>query len=416
MRDLCAGALIRTRRLERNFSQEGLCRGICAASYLSKIEKGTVAPSEEIVQKLFAALDLTYTTDEAVLAPLRKAMDDCFTLSWEEGDFSALRAQIAASRDLLLCSPLHLQCLLFDALCACQDGDFAGARGVLSRLQSHLSQLDFPSLVRYHLLCGLSATDHARALESFGRAHALAPGAVTAYHQCYIHFQEGRYQEALRFARQAYDRAAQDGSVFILKNAAFLEGVCYSNLYEYPLMRAAFDRTRALSQDDPAMLRSIDYNLGASYVSIGDAAQALPYLRRALDGDADPSSRFFTLHKLALAYQLLSDREEGLCAVAQAQAILDAPGDLPPVYRDMLHLIALRFEENYTRSDEYLALARRLYHSLGQEIHYGFMQFHAPLLLEALCAHRLYKEALHIALDTRFVFPPSLKKRILNAE
>ena len=166
MRDLCAGALIRTCRLERNFSQEGLCRGICAASYLSKIEKGTVTPSEEIVQKLFAALDLTYTADEAVLAPLRKAMDDCFALAWEEGDCSALRAQITASRDLLLCSPLHLQCLLFDALCACQDGNLT-------------------------------------------RAHALAPSAVTAYHQCYMHFREGRYQEALRFARQAYDRAAR---------------------------------------------------------------------------------------------------------------------------------------------------------------------------------------------------------------
>lgn len=163
MRDLCAGALIRTCRLERNFSQEGLCRGICAASYLSKIEKGTVTPSEEIVQKLFAALNLTYTMDEAVLAPLRKAMDDCFALAWEEGDCSVLRAQITASRDLLLCSPLHLQCLLFDALCACQDGDLTRAHSVLSRLQAHLSQLDFQSLVRYHLLCGLSATDNARA-------------------------------------------------------------------------------------------------------------------------------------------------------------------------------------------------------------------------------------------------------------
>ena len=48
-----------------------------------------------------------------------------------------------------------------------------------------------------------------RALESFGRAHALAPSAVTAYHLCYMHFREGCYQEALRFARQAYDRAAR---------------------------------------------------------------------------------------------------------------------------------------------------------------------------------------------------------------
>ena len=33
------GQLIRQERLRQNLSQEGLARGICAASYLSKIEK-----------------------------------------------------------------------------------------------------------------------------------------------------------------------------------------------------------------------------------------------------------------------------------------------------------------------------------------------------------------------------------------
>ena len=32
------GILIRRERLRQNYSQEGLCRGICAVSYLSKIE------------------------------------------------------------------------------------------------------------------------------------------------------------------------------------------------------------------------------------------------------------------------------------------------------------------------------------------------------------------------------------------
>ena len=34
-----AGLLIRQARLQRDWSQEGLCRGICAPSYLSKIEQ-----------------------------------------------------------------------------------------------------------------------------------------------------------------------------------------------------------------------------------------------------------------------------------------------------------------------------------------------------------------------------------------
>ena len=36
------GILIRRERLRQNYSQEGLCRGICAVSYLSKIEQGKV--------------------------------------------------------------------------------------------------------------------------------------------------------------------------------------------------------------------------------------------------------------------------------------------------------------------------------------------------------------------------------------
>ena len=42
-----AGLLIRQARLGRDWSQEGLCRGICAPSYLSKIEQGKAAPSPE---------------------------------------------------------------------------------------------------------------------------------------------------------------------------------------------------------------------------------------------------------------------------------------------------------------------------------------------------------------------------------
>lgn len=36
------GVWIKLERLKRNWSQEGLCHGLCAVSYLSKIEQGKV--------------------------------------------------------------------------------------------------------------------------------------------------------------------------------------------------------------------------------------------------------------------------------------------------------------------------------------------------------------------------------------
>ena len=51
-----AGFLIRQKRLEKGWSQEGLCRGVCAVSYLSKIEQGKADGSDEIVGELMRRL------------------------------------------------------------------------------------------------------------------------------------------------------------------------------------------------------------------------------------------------------------------------------------------------------------------------------------------------------------------------
>ncbi len=52
------GYIIYRERLRRNWSQSGLCKGICTVSYLSKIESGKAEPSEEIVRLLLDRLDL----------------------------------------------------------------------------------------------------------------------------------------------------------------------------------------------------------------------------------------------------------------------------------------------------------------------------------------------------------------------
>ena len=50
--DAFIGTLIRRERLRRNLSQEGLCKGICVVSYLSKIEQGKAEAGEDILLPL----------------------------------------------------------------------------------------------------------------------------------------------------------------------------------------------------------------------------------------------------------------------------------------------------------------------------------------------------------------------------
>ncbi len=51
MNERLTGAMIRRARLEKNWSQEGLCRDICAGSYLSRIEQGKVEAASEVMRR-----------------------------------------------------------------------------------------------------------------------------------------------------------------------------------------------------------------------------------------------------------------------------------------------------------------------------------------------------------------------------
>ena len=61
------GILIRKERLKQNLSQEGLCKGICVVSYVSKIEKGQADASPEIISALLQRLGISYETDPSFL-------------------------------------------------------------------------------------------------------------------------------------------------------------------------------------------------------------------------------------------------------------------------------------------------------------------------------------------------------------
>lgn len=60
--------LIRETRIKKQWSQESLSHGICSLSYLSKIEKGTIQASQEILDALLKKCEypsegLNYNSD-----------------------------------------------------------------------------------------------------------------------------------------------------------------------------------------------------------------------------------------------------------------------------------------------------------------------------------------------------------------
>lgn len=56
------GAIIKKNRLDQNLSQSSLCKGICAISYLSKIESAQVKANNEIIDMLLERLAIKITS------------------------------------------------------------------------------------------------------------------------------------------------------------------------------------------------------------------------------------------------------------------------------------------------------------------------------------------------------------------
>ena len=128
------GFLVRCHRLQRNYSQEGLCRGICAVSYLSKLEQGKVQAADEIYQALFHRLGIVFQENEEWLAVWKEKLQELAS-SWFYGE-QREAFELEKQMENLLNSPLCVDALLIKALytkehAVCFSSIYAGCTAVL---------------------------------------------------------------------------------------------------------------------------------------------------------------------------------------------------------------------------------------------------------------------------------------------
>ena len=100
------GLRLRQERLKRGWSQEGLSRGICAASYLSKIEQGRVQAAPELLALLMKRLDLPWYGEN--LPELEGLVERRYAqlLDGEQEAFQDSRAAFSQALETILSSPL----------------------------------------------------------------------------------------------------------------------------------------------------------------------------------------------------------------------------------------------------------------------------------------------------------------------
>lgn len=381
------GFIIRRERMRRDWSQDGLCRGICAASYLSKIEQGRVEASEDILRLLYERLELPWYGGESALPALSERIDELYELAYS-GEFEVLREKISAlapENAALLQSPAAPDIAVLEAAANWRGGTDAG---VDAGMEQYLSPR---GLALLRLMQDRDA-----------EAAAICPSALCSYWAGVAQYESGRsYTAAVENLQRAYSLAAGEGRARLMMLSRAYIGNCYCNQLDVENMEAHYTVAERLATalHDAGMLASIRYNRAATALETGDYESAYRYFS-ALE---EPTA--MALHKLAICCEKLGRRDEAFSVLNRAAAVEDThmPAGLA---EEMLSLVRRRLENpDYLRDADYGAALLDCFERCRRELLIGYAGFHLPWLLEWYTANRQYK----LAYELMNEFPIKLK-------
>lgn len=206
------GLRLRQQRLKRGWSQEGLCRDICAASYLSKIEQGQVQAAPELLELLFRRLELPwYGESLPELERLVERRYGCLLDGDKEG-FRDSRETFRQALDRLLSSPLAADGLVLDAM------DRNDPSEIPPALEPYLDR-------RQLAILRVVQNRDMEAVRLLPEAYCYLMAGIAGYEQ------GSDYVGAMTLLQQGYDLADRDGRVrLMLECRMFMGSLCCNQL------------------------------------------------------------------------------------------------------------------------------------------------------------------------------------------
>lgn len=377
MNERIVGFILRRERLARDWSQDGLCRGICAVSYLSKIERGSVIASKDILRRLFERMDIPWHSADSDTG---EAIESLYELLFS-GDFDGFEERSAQLEEMEH-GPFAADAMLL--------GRFTGERGEPLDLEME-PLLDTRQLALQRMLQGRSE-----------EAIRLMPGAFSYYWAGAAAYESGSsYTAAVEYLQKGYDLAAHNGSAHLMLMCSLLAGNCYGNQLDIVNMNAhyavASRLARALGRK--RCLREIRYNSASVCIETGRYDEAYAYFSSI----EEPG--MMELHKLSICCEKLGKREQALEAV-QCAVMMESEYPETELGRLMCRIVQFRLENaDYLKCAEYGEMLLGCFERCRASLPVGYASFHLPWVLEWYTASRKYKQAYELIRD----FPIKMK-------
>jgi transcriptional regulator with XRE-family HTH domain len=377
-----AGLLIRTNRERQNLKQEVLCRGICAVSYLSKIEKGILQPGKEIQDQLFKKLSIEYIDDETFVKKGKEFFQTAYLSSLTGIKISEKDEQeVISQKDRYLNSPLFIDYVLFEQY---YKKDIQNSK---MDFTIYLEYMDKDQLFLAFLISGGAGKE----ITLLEKAKGIKYEPEVVAQMAYLKWHSGKYYEAIELYLDALELAYRRGYFELQQNICLLLGHIYMD-FDLRTMQKYYDKVLQLAN----LLNNTEYNYQVYYhIGVANTRSnfeiARDNLLKCIEECPDKSGiKESAYQKTFLLYVRYGKREEGIVYYEKAMET--------NYYKDINEMLNIVVNyPNYMHQKEYLKRLKGIYDKAKQYRKFSYTKYYGEFLVEALKANRKYKEALEIA-------------------
>lgn len=323
------GERIRYFRKMKNITQKQLAAGICAISYLSKIESGTAAASEEVIRLLCERLELSNgTLDEGFDGDLLEKIDQ-FKLAVKNKQFPEAGKMQGSLKEAIQKSQsqqVHMKYDIYLFGLYVFSGKPAQSKSLLEKIKKYPELLQDRTHLRFDYYYFLSIYYYLQ--EQFQQAmvcnenmiplfnlpevteeekgkiyynQALACTSIYQYFQS-IHFT----QRALEYFRREFDNESSLKSLILL-------GVNHRRVHNYSESERFLKKALQLSQKlkNQHSTSILYHNLGYLYSSMNRSEEALQNFHAALDSNGIVDHELLgTYYLMAKEYSSIGNKQE----------------------------------------------------------------------------------------------------------
>lgn len=390
------GQMLRIERLRQGKELKEVAGNICSISTLSKIERGRQKVASDMLAALYNELGISYEKDTQFIEDMGNYIKQYFYETTYQFESEAL-AVLEREKDRLNYSPLALDWMIIKAM-EYEDNE---AINILDDCVDFMSQ---EQLGWYYLIDRYEDRDIA--LEKRIKAQRILQNSYSTLWLLWVYWSRGEYSIANSLSSQAVNFALDEGNTWVLSQVYLLLGSIYSVYNMEEDMLREYQKSMNLIRNTNWFkdLDSIYYNMGATYLSLGNYPKSREYLEKA------NKNNFGAYHKWAVLENKTGNKEEADKWIGEMDRYIreykETNHGTPDWdkykkfnYDEMagiLEVTKLQIAGNPEKSDKYILLLESLMDRFLKDGRYGFMIFHKEYLKEAYSKNRRYKDALEL--------------------